>query len=86
MEGWNPNSENIINKVYVKMYRIIMFSATVVFVGSEEEGRDGGRGWGAHSYTVDLVPICITKGEVIVAKDDRQGIKDCLAREGCGGL
>jgi hypothetical protein len=70
MEGWNPNSENIINKAYVKVYRIIVFIAAVVFVGSEEEGSDGGRGRGAHSHTVDLVPIRITEGEVIVAKDD----------------
>jgi hypothetical protein len=80
MDGWNPNTKDIINKAYIKIYRIIVFIAAVVFVGGEEEGSNGWRGRGAHSHTVDLVSVRITEGEVVVAKDDRQGIEDCLAR------
>jgi hypothetical protein len=80
MNGWNPNPKDIINKAYIKIYRIIVFIAAVVFVGGEEEGSNGWRGRSTHSHTVDLVPVCITEGELVVAKDDRQDIKDCLAR------
>jgi hypothetical protein len=80
MDGWDPNPKDIIKKAYIKVDHIIVFIAAVVFVGDEEEGSNGWRGWGAHSHTIDLMPGRITEGEVVVAKDDRQGIEDCLAR------
>jgi hypothetical protein len=42
MDGWDPNPKDIINKAYIKVDRIIVFIAAVVFVGGEEEGSSGG--------------------------------------------
>jgi hypothetical protein len=79
VDGWDPNPKDIINKAHIEVYGMSVCITTVVFVGGEANSRNGGGGQGAHGHTVDLVPVGINEGEIVIVKDDRQGIGDCLA-------